>query len=76
MKNTMVTPARMAPGKKKSTHGTKHKPKAPMKMAARTDPMPKEEQPMPDQAFSRNFTKKGVPKLNASTGEGAMGQRR
>lgn len=41
----------------------------------------KAERPKSDDAYNRNFTKKGTPKLNASskpsgTGEGAMGQRR
>ena len=54
--NAMLTPARMAPGKKKA--------------AAK--------KPMKDMAFDRNFTKKGTPKLNATSGSGecAMGQRR
>lgn len=29
-----------------------------------------------DEAFSRNFTKRGVPKLSAQSGSGSMGQRR
>lgn len=37
---------------------------------------PKHDVTPKDQAFDRNFTKGGKPKLNASSGEGSMGQRR
>lgn len=37
---------------------------------------PKHDVTPKDQAFDRNFTKAGKPKLNAQAGEGAMGQRR
>lgn len=47
--------------------------KAPMKVAAKE---PAHDVSPPDQAYERNFTKKGTPKLSASSGEGAMGQRR
>ena len=29
-----------------------------------------------DQAYDRNFTRKGTPRLSATSGEGSMGQRR
>lgn len=48
------------------------KPKKRKKGAPPHDVMPQ------DEAYGRNFTKEGKPKLNASVGrgEGAMGQRR
>lgn len=36
----------------------------------------KSEAPMKDQAYDRNFTRKGTPRLSATSGEGSMGQRR
>lgn len=37
---------------------------------------PKANEGKKDEAFDRNFTKKGVPKLSAQSGSGSMGQRR
>ncbi len=47
----------------------------PVKMA-KPKKKAKAEAPMKDQAFSRNFTAKGKPKLSAQSGDGSMGQRR
>lgn len=53
----------------KAKKGTKAAPR-------KTPPMLESDTQMKDTAFERNFTKKGAPKLSASSGEGAMGQRR
>lgn len=37
---------------------------------------PKATEGKKDQAYDRNFTKKGTPKLSAQSGDGSMGQRR
>lgn len=56
-----AAPMTLRPEKRMDT-----KAKAPAKDAA----------PMKDMAYERNFTRKGTPRLSASSGEGAMGQRR
>jgi hypothetical protein len=63
MKNSMLTPAKTMPGKKKPKHKG-----AAMKPTENVTPK--------DMAFDRNFTSKGKPRLSAQSGDGSMGHRR
>lgn len=57
-------------------------PTSPFRMSKKTDDgKPKSKAPahditQKDDAYDRNFTKSGTPRLNATTGSGSMGQRR
>lgn len=69
---------------KPKAHGMRIEPKAdPMTLRAdkRMGEKPAGKEPPHDvtprdDAFSRNFTRKGTPRLSATSGQGSMGQRR